>query len=159
MQIFSSKILTSRERATRLWYFLLRSEIEAMLGVNWLPVASTILYSKSGTVMMHKGDIVFKQTFYQLKKVGIFNRWIRYETRTHNKSLRLNWQAGDGLILWSIEEVKSWTRKKQSKSPQNRIIFSICHWSIIFMLYLLSFIYLQLKHARQISFWTIEYWF
>ena len=57
--------------------FLLQSEIEAMPGVNWLPVASTILYSKSGTVMMHKGDIVFKQTFYQLKKVGIFNRWIQ----------------------------------------------------------------------------------
>jgi len=56
---------------------LLISEKEAMPDVKWRPVASAILYNESGTVVMNNGDIVYKQTFYQVKKEGIFNRLIR----------------------------------------------------------------------------------
>jgi len=93
----------------------LQSEHNAMPNVKWRPVASAILYSISGAVRMFNNDIVFKQTFYQLKRDGIFNRWIRYETRTCKKILRLEWQAEDGLFLQSIEEVVSWIKQKQSK--------------------------------------------
>ena len=93
----------------------LRSEHNAMPNVKWRPVASAILYSISGAVRMFNDDIVFKQTFYQLKRDGIFNRWIRYETCTRRKLLRFKWQAGDRLFLQSIEEVVSWIKQKQSK--------------------------------------------
>ena len=55
---------------------MLIAEEEAIPDVKWRPVASAILYNKSGNVVMYKGDVVFKQTFHQLKKEGIFNRWI-----------------------------------------------------------------------------------
>ena len=91
------------------------SEKEVMSDVKWRPVASTILHNKSGTVALYKGDIVYKQTFYQLKKEGLFNRWIRYETCTRNKLLRLEWQACDGLILKLVSEVVSCTKQHQPK--------------------------------------------
>ena len=37
------------------------------------------------------------------------------QTHTRNKLLRLEWQACDGLIMQSVSEVVSWTKKHQPK--------------------------------------------
>ena len=90
-------------------------EEEVMPDVKWRAVASAILYDKSGTVVMYQGDVVFKQTFHQVKREGIFNRWIRYETCTRDKLLRVEWLNEGGLLLKSISEVQSWAKHKKSK--------------------------------------------
>ena len=48
------KNLDEQRESGTVMVFLLGSEIEAMPGVNWRPVAFTILYNESGTVKMHK---------------------------------------------------------------------------------------------------------
>ena len=92
---------------------LLRSELEFMLGVQWWrPVTSTLVYDKEGVIVVYRGNTIYKQTLYQVKKCRIFNRWIHYEFQVGDKCVKLNWRSDTRLLSHVIGEMKSWVENK-----------------------------------------------
>ena len=83
-----------------------------MQNTKWRLVGATIEYNAEGKVKLYKGKIVYRQIHIQTKKGGMFDNWIRYETRISDFLLRLHFIFDDEVLLKNMEEVKEWINNR-----------------------------------------------
>ena len=92
-----------------------RAEAKIMAGVVWRPVASSLVFDENGNVESKGGRFVYRQTYCQLRKCGVFNRWIRYEIRAGKKLIDVSWRSHTAQLFQSIREVKAWVDSQSAK--------------------------------------------
>ncbi len=113
--IFQQSLERSAAAAGEVIMLQTKAEAQVMSGVKWRPVATTIVFDANGSVESRGGHFVYKRTYYQLRKCGYFDRWIRYEIRAGKKLIGVSWISHTAQLFQSIREVKAWVDSQNAK--------------------------------------------